>query len=267
MRVLLLSFLLPLVASSGCIAADTPHPWIHAQDVLAVTIQDIKSSGGIRGIEKDVPDLEKELASAVPTGAAIPVGDDEAVVLTDGMTQMLIMMVAVKDKKFKKVSSLASPYPRISLYLGSYYNEVGRPEDALRVLNAGIAISDVDGMGLGEHDPVLVTEKGAAFQTLKRFDDALATYKFGLKLASDEDRDRARMFRGIGFSLTELGRLDDAESAYRKSLLCEPGNAHAQDELQYIAQLRAGKPATPGSLATVLPQSDTEATKGSCPKE
>jgi hypothetical protein len=267
MRILATMSLLAAVVASACLAADTQQPWVHAQEVLAVAIQDIKSSGGIRGIEKDVPDLEKELASAIPSGTPIPLGGDEAIILTDGMTQMLMMAMEAKERKFTKITSVPSPYPRISLYLGSYYNDVGMPREALRVLNAGIAISDVDGMGLGEHDPVLVTEKGAAFQALKQYDDALATYRSGLKLVSDDDRDRARMFRGIGYSLTELGRLDDAEGAYRKSLLCEPGNARAEDELRYIAQLRAGKPATPGTLGTVLPASNTPAAAGACPKE
>jgi Flp pilus assembly protein TadD len=114
---------------------------------------------------------------------------------------------------------------------------------------------------------VLISEKGAAQEALRQFDDAIATYTAGVKLASNDDSDRARMFRGIGYSLTELGRLDDAERAYRKSLTCEPGNGHAENELKYIAQLRAGKPATSGALETVLPKPETQVPPGSCPKE
>jgi tetratricopeptide (TPR) repeat protein len=255
------------LASASCLAAEERQPWIHAQSVLTAAMKDIDSSGGIRGIESDIPDLEKELANALPELSPIPVNADDAIILTDGIAQTLMIAAVAKDQKFKKVSAVPDPYPGIGLYLGSYYNEVGRPQDALRVLNAGIVVSDANGPGLGKHDPVLISEKGAAQEALRQFDDAIATYTAGVKLASNDDSDRARMFRGIGYSLTELGRLDDAERAYRKSLTCEPGNGHAENELKYIAQLRAGKPATSGALETVLPKPETQVPPGSCPKE
>ena len=193
------------VASASCLAADEQQPWVHAQSVLTAATKDIDSGSGIRGIESDVPDLEKELASALPELSPISVNADDAIMLTDGVAQTLMIAAVAKDKKFKKVSVVPDPYPGISLYLGSYYNEVGKPQDALRVLDAGIAVSDANGLGLGKHDPVLISEKGAAQEALKQFDDALATYTAGVKLAGNDDSDRARMFRGIGYSLTELG--------------------------------------------------------------
>lgn len=257
-----------LCAAAGkSIAADSEQPWQHAQVVLDATTQDIDAARSIRGVESHVADMEKELATAVPSLSPVGISDDEAVVLTDGMGQVLVMATLAKDTKFKKLTGVSDPYPLISLYLGSYYNDIEKPDDALRVLNTGIAVTDTDGLGLGEHDSLLVSEKGAALNALKRFDDAATVYKDGLKLASDTDRDRARLFRGVGYALTELGRLDDAESAYRKSLLCEPGNAHAENELKYIAQLRAGKTATAGALSTVLPPANTPADTSACPKE
>ena len=47
------------------------------------------------------------------------------------------------------------------------------------------------------------------------------------------------ILRGRGFALTELGRLDEASQAYEASLVLEPGNALAKNELQYLSQLRA----------------------------
>jgi tetratricopeptide (TPR) repeat protein len=249
------------------IAANSEQPWQHAQVVLDAASRGARAQGGIRGIESQVPDLEKELTKAVPSLSPIGISDDEAIVLTDGTAQVLMLATIQKDTKFKTLTAIDDPYPVIGFYLGSYYNEIGDPENALRALNAGIAVSDTSGLGLGEHDPVLVSEKGAALNALKRFDDSLATYTVGLKFASDSDSDKARMYRGLGFALTELGRLDDAESAYRKSLLCEPGNAHAANELEYIAQLRAGKGPTPGSLQTALPTTSPPANAAACPKE
>ncbi len=97
--------------------------------------------------------------------------------------------------------------------------------------------------------PFLFSEKGAALSALKRFDEALATFDTGLQIANLSDADRARFFRGRGYALTELRRLDDAQKAYEDSLKLDPGNALAQNELQYIARLRAGGLAEPGTLS------------------
>ena len=247
-------------------ASDNDQPWVSAQEILEAATHDINASGGIRGVEKDVPDMEKALSTAIPSGTLVEANNGQTIALADGMAEVLIVGVTA-SKAGKKVNIIATPYPLIGLYLGSYYNEIGKPEDALRVLNAAISVSDAENLGLAEHIPFLTSEKGAALESLKRFDDALAVYKAGLKLAANSDGDEARMFRGVGFSLTELGRLDDAEAAYRKSLLCEPGNAHAENELKYIAKLRAGNSATPGALETALPQADAPADKSACPKE
>lgn len=44
--------------------------------------------------------------------------------------------------------------------------------------------------------------------------------------------------RGVGYSLVELGRLDEAEQAYKQALELEPGNAIARSELDYIREQR-----------------------------
>jgi Flp pilus assembly protein TadD len=69
-----------------------------------------------------------------------------------------------------------------------------------------------------------------------------------------KDDQRAVMLRGRGFALIELGRLDEAEKAYRDSLNSEPNNARALNELTYIGRLRAGGPTAPSALSTSKPQ-------------
>jgi tetratricopeptide (TPR) repeat protein len=51
----------------------------------------------------------------------------------------------------------------------------------------------------------------------------------------------ARAARGIGVSLVDLGRLDEAEEAIAQSLELDPENPIALGELEYIAQRRAGE--------------------------
>mgnify|MGYP001551189891 CR=1 FL=1 len=52
---------------------------------------------------------------------------------------------------------------------------------------------------------------------------------------------KAAALRGLGFTLIELGNLDEAEVALRKSLILEPESQLAQGELLYIEQLRLGR--------------------------
>ncbi|RMF98843.1 MAG: tetratricopeptide repeat protein [Gammaproteobacteria bacterium] len=47
-----------------------------------------------------------------------------------------------------------------------------------------------------------------------------------------------RALRGMGFSLIELGRLNEAELRFRESLQLDPDDEAAQQELAYIEQLR-----------------------------
>jgi tetratricopeptide (TPR) repeat protein len=52
------------------------------------------------------------------------------------------------------------------------------------------------------------------------------------------DYERCVAFRGIGFDLVELGRLDDAEASYRKCLAIIPGEPKSLGEIEYIKEQR-----------------------------
>ncbi|ABC27512.1 protein containing tetratricopeptide repeats (TPR1, TPR2) [Hahella chejuensis KCTC 2396] len=74
-------------------------------------------------------------------------------------------------------------------------------------------------------------------------DFALAhkTYQDALFLAnrySSQSMFKAAALRGIGFILIEMERLDEAEEALQKSLIIEPDNDVAINELEYINELR-----------------------------
>lgn len=51
-------------------------------------------------------------------------------------------------------------------------------------------------------------------------------------------REKARALRGMGFALIELGKWDEAEALFNESLVLEPDNPNALNELRYIAQQR-----------------------------
>jgi tetratricopeptide (TPR) repeat protein len=218
------------------------HPWAKAQAVLAATEADAKS-GGVRAVEPHVPDLEQALVDGKQAFQPLP-GDGPRYVLTDGSAETLMaLLTAAVDQQSTKTNrdtiAVKNPYPMISLYLGSYYNEIGKNDDAVRVLDAGIALrSEPDSMG--ETLPFLLGERGAALGALRKWEDALASYDKGLLVEKMPDQQRARLFRGRGYALTELSRLDDAEEAYKNSLKFDPNNALAHNELHYIASVKAG---------------------------
>jgi tetratricopeptide (TPR) repeat protein len=227
------------------------HPWEKDQYALK-ELETAVGSAGIIAIKEHVADLENALAHAKLYYLVDEENDRVAYTLVDGPAEALIAMAMAtmdhQDKKITQSVAAENPYPHISFLLGNYYNEVGRPDDALRVLNAGLALSGVSGMDLGEHRAELISEKGAALVGLHRWQDMLANYDEGLKIDDLANPVKARMERGRGLALTELGRLDEADAAYKQSLTHEPGNTRALNELTYIARLRAGAAPTAPTL-------------------
>ena len=217
--------------------ADDPA-WMQASAVAQATGADVLAArGSLLAIGPHADALERALAdgaTAPPPGTA---ADGKVLVLTDGPVESLMAMGAAIKSQQNAVAQ-PNPYPDIALYLALYYNEVHRYDDALKTIAAGVALAHTPNLGL--HLPKLFTERATAYAGLKRFDEALASCEAGLTLAAADVHDKARMQRCRGFDLTELGRLDDAESAYKESLKLEPSNPLATRELAYVEHLKAG---------------------------
>ena len=247
---------LPSFAARASDAAVTA--WQQDQALLRQTVADVQA-GGILALKSHVPALEQALDGA----QLVWYGKDNTIVLTDGLAETIAATAALANDKTHKtqhVDAMESPYQTMSLFLGSYYDEIGRPQDALRVLDKGLALSALPGVNLGAHRPYLVCERGAALNGLKRWNDALANYDDGLKAGNAPALVRAIMYRGRGFDLTELNRLDEAKAAYEESLKLDPGNSVALHELAYIAGLKAGEPKAPPALKSVQKQSKGDGT-------
>jgi len=230
------------MALHGVAAAQSaPHPWEGAQALVKAIEADVKTSG-VKGIGAHVTEMEAALAEARTLPADGVVDGDTRYVLIDGPAQSmgaLVKSAAVPTGSgVSYTRTIETPYPIVGFYLGSYYNEVGRFEDALKALDTALSIDGVDPPG--EFRPVLVAERGAALTGLKRWPESLSNYEDGLKLRDVPDRYRARLQRGRGFALVELDRLEEGQAAYEESLRLEPGNSVATRELQYIARVKAG---------------------------
>jgi len=229
-----------------------PQPWGAAEDALKATLSDVQASG-VLGVQAHVTDLESSLANGDHPFGGSPAKHGETYVLADGTAEtLLVLSVAAAAQKQGQpkgsVVALDNPYPAIAVVLGSYYDEVGKPEEAVRVLDRGLALTSSKGTLGGAHLPILYAERGAALTALNRWQDALDDYESGLAVIDLAPRDNARLLRGKGFALTELGKLDLAEQAYRDSLKLDPENAIATHELAYLAHLKSGGARAPTAL-------------------
>lgn len=252
------------LAMAGVVQAQTAQPtplpdgpWKEARAVLDAMLADLQKHG-VQGVQPHVADLERVLGRADQAYAAARAGTkDTMYVLTNGLTETLGALAAAAMHKIpgaegRTVQAIENPYPAVGFFLGSYYNEVHRPADALRVLDVALGLPRAaPGIATGQFRPNLIGERATALVALKRWSEALAAYDEGLAIQPLPPKDKARLMRGRGIPLSELGRLDEAEKAYRDSLVIEPNNPIALNELTYIAHLRSGAPAT--ATRQVLP--------------
>lgn len=87
-------------------------------------------------------------------------------------------------------------------------------------------------------------EIGYIFNQVGRREDAMLAYQrsFDLTQKYKSQRPYAPVaLRGLGVTLIDLGRLDEAEKTLKESLQIDPGNTIAVHELEYIRQRRAAK--------------------------
>jgi tetratricopeptide (TPR) repeat protein len=206
-----------------------PLPWDQDFALLASTAGELQAGGGMRALGPHVAEFEAALEHGkafFPNGAVV---DGSVYMLADGPGEALIaglagMTVAKKAGASQAVVTVPNLYPLFAQALAAYYNENGKPEEAIRVLDAGLLLSVNPRMAAGLQAGGLLSEKAFSLNELKRYDEALAVYDAGLANRMIQKADRARLERGRGFTLTEMNRLDEAADAYRESLKLDPDN-------------------------------------------
>jgi tetratricopeptide (TPR) repeat protein len=89
-------------------------------------------------------------------------------------------------------------------------------------------------------------------QTRQEWDEARRHYEVAesdaeFSPADQRVPDLTRAKRGIGFVMIEQGDLDAAEAKFKECLVLDPDDRGAQNELTYIAQLRAKQMSSPAA--------------------
>ncbi len=242
-------------ADGATIQASTGQPWISDQQLL-VDAWAATGRDDIKAIAPYVPDLEKALARAKHAYdlAKHGSGDNSYQLIEGGWVWVTPIEqstgVATPSKSSHKIVPASNPYPMTSVVLASYYNAVGRPRDALRVIGMGLALPDIN-ESLNRLS--LVVERGDALTALKLWREALASYSEDPRSPNVDVVAEAKMYLGRGNVLIKLKRLDDAEASFKRSLELDPDNERALEELAYIAKLNREAASTPLSAISPLP--------------
>lgn len=218
--------------------------------LLERAMRDVQARG-FAGLDRHLPELRRALDGAP---AAYPQmeqrGKGEWILRSDDLGETMVLATVIQSMAGGEglsavtVRRQANVYPLIALILGSEAVERRRFDEAVKVLDRGLALQDDDWM--------LLKEKASALQSGGRHDEALAV--LDQALASDSLRilmNAGPLHRGRGFSLIEQGRLKDARAAYDEALELDPEDEHAKRQLAYIDGLEAGQPPVAGSV--ILP--------------
>ena len=146
---------------------------------------------------------------------------------------LFYMARSVNQKRDAKVVSRA--WSDAYMMKGYALADMGQLKEAREAVEAAVALSPFNSQYLAE--------LGYLHQLDHAWDRSLETYKRsgeGAEISSPDRRnlDLARAFRGQGYALIELGRLDEAEALYRKAIELDGADTKAPNELKYIQQLR-----------------------------
>jgi len=127
-------------------------------------------------------------------------------------------------------------------YLRAYaHNELGELAAGKADLDALLALQPANAQALNE--------RGFYYQREKNWQAAAAAFEQAAEFSPwiEETATRQKMYgaaqRGLGFTLIERGRWQDAEAIYQKLLQENPHDDRARNELEYIRQQRAKHPA------------------------
>lgn len=273
---------LALFMNAPAFSADNiDPPWKSLQIILA-NLQPQLRQRGVVAVGDRVGDLQAALQAA-PKTHLVQIGERRYALVDTGSQDIITQMLAAdpggtvyvnpnalqskpddwsraalnslaeaegdlaKDKSVR-VQLVRDPYPFAALLLGSYFNEIKRPDEALRWLDVGMALPSLHYQQAAAQESRIVSERGIALSALHRLAEVVAGDDAELTRRPLRDQDRARLLRNKAFALTDLGELDRAAAAYNESLTLEPNNAVALHELEYIRRLKNGNRPTETQL-------------------
>ena len=89
--------------------------------------------------------------------------------------------------------------------------------------------------------PVVYYFKGAALSQKKKYEDAIAAYKTGVKMVVDNKNLEAQFYAGLGDAYNELKDYARSDSSYEKALAANPKDAYVMNNYSYYLSLRGDR--------------------------
>lgn len=221
----------PKPGSNATIAQDDEAAEIKLIDQGVLLVQAGKPSDAILLFEQVIADENR--AHASETRQIFCARSPEETVL--------YAMMGAKDNKATLV--LGRAWATAIFLKGFAYIDLGRGDESKALFDRAIALSPMDAQFLAELGEWYKTRKDWP-NAYARFEQASAAAEFSP--ADSKSREKRRALRGMGYALSEQGRLDEAEALYRQCLQIDPTDPGAKSELEYIREqrLKAKPPST-----------------------
>lgn len=257
-RTHLLGLALLLAVASGCAHGSSttttsaePARGQNAEPTDVSALVDLGLSLRARGRCRDAlaqgfePAIER-LSAELGDTPVIAERDDAVLAATSriGNQQSLTMIITRQGPDGVMRRVISDYYPDL-LFVAAYcYVEIGDLPSAEEHLRRALAVIP--------DDPLYLAEVGHIAHMRHDFADALPIYVRAVETARAlEERSpnlvvmdmsitqlRHRCMRGVGFTLIELGSLDEAQEIYETILSQNPADQQARNELDYIARMR-----------------------------
>ena len=147
-----------------------------------------------------------------------------------------IIYVALPVDKGHTVEVVSGDWADAYLMKAYALTELKKVSEAQAALEAAVRLSPLNSQ--------YQSELAYTYQVQKDCDKSIETYRQAASVAelgsSEETKseDLARAWRGEGYCLVERGKLDEAETLYRRCLATNPNDSKARGELQYVEGLR-----------------------------
>jgi tetratricopeptide (TPR) repeat protein len=146
------------------------------------------------------------------------------------------MYAALGGALKKDTDVLDSTCGDANFFKGFVLVDMGQLDNALVYFEKAVSWSPQNSMYLAELGNLYQLKQNWQ-QSLEYFKQAEDAAEFSPDNLKTQELLRAK--RGVGYNLTELGRLEESEAKYRECLAIDKNDKKSKDELTYIKQLRS----------------------------
>ncbi len=164
--------------------------------------------------------------------------DKETVYASRGPSETLYYLTLATTEKKNAIA--VAPTCAYALYLkGFAILDLGKIDEAETYLKRAVDMAPMNSMFL--------SELGNIYHAKKDWNTALGIFILSEEAANlfspdlMKERELTRAMRGTGYSLIELGRLDEAEEKFKECLKINSDDEAAKQELHYIEQSRTDR--------------------------